>query len=112
MVDDFKRYKTAAKHADYMEHRRWSQEIPPIKFDSNWEIKVIPASRALVRFIVYQEGAYASVYLDGYDILARYGKPYWEVYFPERNDVKRCDMEDTDTLLKFIRESIKEQFHT
>lgn len=91
------------------EWRRWCKEIPYIKFDKNWEVKVIPpVSGAIVRFRVKHGSAESSIYLDCYDKLGCFGEPYWEVY-PHEGDVYRCKMEDTNSLLSAVSESIAEQ---
>jgi hypothetical protein len=57
---------------------------------------------------VKKDKAEVSIYLDCYDSLGSYGKPYWEVY-PHESDVYRCDMADTESLLNAIKHSILEQ---
>ena len=106
------------KHKDFikvyevetiMEHKKWCGEIPYIKFPNDWEVKIIPPFKnAVVRFLIKKGDAGVSIYLDCYDRLGCYGQPYWEVY-PHQNDVFRCDMKDTEALLKAIDESIAEQ---
>jgi hypothetical protein len=92
-----------------MEYRKWCGKIPHITFPNDWKVQVIPPFRgAVVRFKIKKGDANVSIYLDCYDRLGCYGQPYWEVY-PHENDVFRCDMEDTETLLKAIAESIAEQ---
>jgi len=92
-----------------MEYKKWCGEIPYIRFPNGWQVQVIPPfAGAVVRFKIKKGDAIVSIYLDCYDRLGCYGKPYWEV-FPHENDVFRCDMEDTETLLKAISESIAKQ---
>ena len=92
-----------------MEYTNWCGEIPYITFPSDWQVQVIPPfAGAVVRFKIKKGDASVSIYLDCYDILGCYGQPYWEVY-PHEDDVFRCDMEDTETLLRAIAESIAEQ---
>ena len=92
-----------------MEYKKWCGEIPHITFPNDWQVQVIPPfAGAVVRFKIKKGDASVSIYLDCYDRLGCYGQPYWEVY-PHENDVFRCDMEDTETLLKAIAESIAEQ---
>ena len=94
-----------------LEYRKWTGEIPVIHFPSDWGIRVIPPfGGAVVRFKVVKENATVSVYLDCYDQLGVYGKPYWEVY-PFGEDITRCDMEDTKTLLENIAISIEQQLN-
>jgi len=90
-----------------MEYTRWVQEIPFIDFPTDWNVKIIPPyGGAVVRFLIEKDSNRISVYLDCYDQLGCYGSPYWEVY-PHFEDVFRCDMNDTDSLLKAITESLK-----
>ena len=91
------------------EYKYWRFKIPYLTFPSDWQIKITPPyTGAMVRFTVKKGDANVSVFLDCYDRLDDYGKPYWSVY-PHEADEFKCDMEDTDTLLKAISESIKFQ---
>lgn len=104
-----KDYKIAFEYSEKMEHMKWVKEIPYINFKKEWAVQVSPPfSGAVVRFRVKYNNAEVSVYLDCYDRLGYYGSPYWEVY-PHNDDVFRCDMLDTESLLKAIEESILEQ---
>ena len=92
-----------------MEYHKWIREIPFIKFDSDWEVKVIPPfSGAVARFQIQKGDSFVSIYLDCYDKLGLFGEPYWEIY-PHSGDVYRCKMNNTEELLKAIRESISQQ---
>lgn len=92
-----------------MEYAKWCGEIPHIKFPTDWEVQIIPPfAGAVARFKIRKGDANVSIYLDCYDRLGCYGQPYWEVY-PHHDDVFRCDMADTDSLLKAIAESIEQQ---
>jgi hypothetical protein len=92
-----------------MEYHKWCGEIPHIKFPSDWEVQIIPPfAGAVVRFKIRKDDASVSIYLDCYDRLGCYGEPYWEVY-PYHGDTYRCDMADTNSLLRAIAESIEEQ---
>ena len=102
-------YELILKYDKIMENNKWSQEIPYISFPSDWEVKITPPSvGAVVRFRVQKGDAKVSVYLDCYDNLGYVGYPYWEVY-PYEEDVFRCDMLDTESLLRAIGESISGQ---
>ena len=86
--------------------REWSDKIPALKFPPDWEVKIIPPfAGAIVRFTVEGLVYNVSVYLDVYDRLGCYGKPYWEVY-PYRDGCGRCDMENTVELLEMITETL------
>jgi len=93
--------------------REITPDIPYISFKDGWMVKIIPPfSGATVRFMVTKEGLgdrSVSVYLDHYEQLGfgPDGAPYWEVY-PHNNDVGRCTMSDTDTLIDMIERSLFE----
>lgn len=93
------------------EWAKWREEIPFIPFKETWQIKIIPpSSNAIVRFQIRSTINYeswCSIYLDCYDKLGSYGKPYWEVY-PVEGDVARCDMEDITSLLLNIAKALNE----
>lgn len=89
-----------------MESRKWMGEIPFIEFPKGWKVQVIPPfAGAVVRFrVMLPSKKEVSIYLDCYDRLGWFGKPYWEVY-PFEGDTFRCEMEDTKALVKAISES-------
>lgn len=98
------RYEAGIEYDNAFESREWIKKIPSIKFPPEWEVQIIPPfAGALARFRVNN---LISVYLDGYDMLAIYGEPYWEVY-PHEDGVFRCDMNNIDALLNAIGESIE-----
>ena len=93
------------------DHAEWGDKIPYIKFPDTFKVKVLPAfGGAVARFRVsdLEEKASVSVYLDCYDALGCYREPYWEVY-PIDEDTFRCDMADTDSLIKEISRSLEQQ---
>lgn len=94
------------------EWKKWATNIPWIKFDRNWKVKVIPPLlTGIVRYIIGHKknhNATVSVYLDCYDLAGFFNEPYWEVY-PYQQDLFRCKMNDTGKLLKAIRKSMNEQ---
>lgn len=88
---------------------KWVKEIPAIKFEPTWEVRVIPPfCSAVVRFCVVCGNADLSVYLDCYDQLGRFGEPYWELY-PHRGDTARFKMNDITGLRRAIKNEIKRQ---
>jgi hypothetical protein len=90
--------------------REFCSKIPRLCFQEDWEIHMIPPwAGAMLRFEVVYGTAYVSVYLDVYDSLGIVGQPYWEVYPLNGGDTFRCFMDDTDTLLAAISDSIYEQ---
>lgn len=85
-------------------YRAWMPEIPTLEFPPGWKIKIIPPfGGAAVRFEV-NDGI--SVYLDMDSSLGIMPYPYWEVnqYY---DDVARCPIDDTNTLLDLIAEIIE-----
>jgi hypothetical protein len=89
------------------EYSKWEKLIPFIKFPKDWEVKMIPPfGGAIVRFVVKRGENFVSVYLDCYDRLGCYGKPYWEIY-PCKPDTYRCDMNDIEDLLDAIDYGLK-----
>ena len=104
-----KKREISQRFEDSFEHAKWVGQIPYINFKKEWKVKVIPAfGGAVVRFIVSFKEAEISVYLDCYDMLGRYGSPYWELY-PHDEDVFRCDINDTKSLLQAIEYSLNKQ---
>lgn len=84
----------------------WIQKIPTIKFNPEWDVKIIPPfAGAFARFTIDYNGRYTSVYLDCNDSLGCVGEPYWEVY-PVGDDVGRCLMNNVDELMLLIKQSL------
>lgn len=86
-------------------YRKWSKEIPALKFPSDWNITMVPPfGGAMVRFCVTRDaypGKSISVYLDCDDSLGCVGRPYWEIY-PFKGDTCRFFLNETDELLNGI----------
>jgi hypothetical protein len=100
--------KLVYEYEKQMEHSKWISQIPYINFPSDWKIQITPPfAGAVVRFRVQKDEMEVSIYLDCYDLLGCYGSPYWEVY-PHEGDVFRCDISDTESLLKAITQSLSE----
>ena len=90
-----------------LEYKKYFKKVPFLKFKEDWDVKIAPPIRqAMVRFIVRKENRVVSIYLDCHDNLGHYGKPYWELYPYVDHDTFRCDMEDTEKLLKAIEECL------
>jgi hypothetical protein len=101
---------TLSKYESMMDMRKWTKEIPNLQFPSEWQIRIIPPfAGAVVRFMVFKERAYVSVYLDCYGKLGCYDGPYWEIYPDAEYTNVRFDMNDTAGLLKAIGESLNKQ---
>ena len=91
------------------EWHKWCGEIPQIKFEPEWGIRIIPPfGSAVVRFGVVCGKADLSVYLDCYDELGCVGEPYWELY-PHKGDTERFLMKDVKGLKRAIKNEIKRQ---
>lgn len=92
--------------------REWMLKIPALSFPKRWQITITPPfAGAMARFLVTTDkmapGDGVSVYLDVYENLGYFGRPYWEVY-PYKGDTGRCAMEETEHLLRMIKSSIGE----
>lgn len=96
----------ALEYEKRFECRKWANEIPYLKFKTDWDVKIIPAfNGAIVRFFVKTDIDHISVYLDCYDILGSVGQPYWEA-FPINGETERFLMDDTDGLLAAIEDEV------
>lgn len=85
---------------------KWRKEIPFIRFDADWDVRIIPPfNGAIVRFYVKKGERSVSVYLDCYDTLGYMQKPYWEIY-PFEDDVHRVEMDNVQELTEKIREEL------
>lgn len=72
---------------DHEYWKKWAEELPSLRFDSDWEVRIIPPfGGAISRFAIKKGERFISVY---FDALARLGFmydandkpiPYWEVY--------------------------------
>ncbi len=107
---DMERYVLGSKIGVVFEWSKWQSEIPylPIEKLSAYNLRAIPPfANAIVRYNLTnpKNDNFCSVYLDCYDLLGIYGRPYWEVY-PIDNDIFRCDMNDVDSLIGAIIESL------
>lgn len=95
-----------ARHVieEHYQWRHWGLNIPNLKFDSEWEVRIIPPfGGALARFNVIKDDKWVSIYLDGYDELGYVGEPYWEIYPNQHGDCSRHLMNDTEELMAEIR---------
>lgn len=97
---------------EHEEKRRWrkrGEEVPKLNFPSEWEVRIIPPfGGADARFQVYYGDASVSVYLDLYNSLGVMDRAYWEVH-PIDGDTFRCYIEEDQSLMKAIQQSIDEQ---
>lgn len=102
----FKILNISHELTELAEWREWSEVIPYLQLDPRLELKVVPPfSGALIRFLVRNKETkeVVSIYLDGYNLLGYYEKPYWEMY-PYENDVFRCGIQEIDLLVENIEE--------
>jgi len=104
------RTAAVAEYDRVMETDKWSALIPPLAFPIDWQIHMVPPfAGAIIRFAVAKEDKYASIYLDGYDMLGIMEKPYWEVFTPNSDNFpQRCPMEEWDTLIELISKALEE----
>lgn len=93
------------------EWRKWCHEIPKLKFDSDWEVRIIPPfGGAIVRFTVSKGDNFASIYFDAYSELGwMYDEdekpiPYWEIFTDDISGYPhRYLLSETEELLEDIR---------
>ena len=82
--------------------RKLTYKIPSLKFDSNWDVFILPPyGGAVARFCLEYNGNTASVYLDWYSRLGCVESPYWEV-LSGYNDPERFMLNDTDEMMAYI----------
>lgn len=95
---------------DVYEWDKWTNEIPLISFHPDTVVRLIPPfADAMVRFFISHkdnQDFHLSVYLDCYNKLGYMPYPYWEVYDGNTNDCTRFHINDTESLMKFINESL------
>lgn len=102
-ISNLQRMEKAHALEELYEWDKWREEIPLIKFDPDWEVKIIPPTGgAVVRFLVRKGSKEISVYLDCYGLLGFFGSPYWEAY-PIGEDVARVGIHDVKSLMQIIR---------
>lgn len=89
------------------EWKDWLSEIPSLSFPKEWDIRVLPPfGGALIRFWVFKEGNWVSVYLDVFGRLAPLDTPYLEIYPNFFGRTERFKMHDTENLLIAIERSL------
>ena len=92
--------------------KEWLRKIPSLRFDADWDIKVIPPfAGALARFWISKGENHVSVYLDVFSRLGwMYDSdnnpiPYYEIY-PSPDDpydIKRYHLDEVDEMMSDIR---------
>jgi len=91
-IEDEEKWKTIA------------DEIPYLKFDDKWEVKIAPPwAGAIVRFFVKYNNNQVSVYLDYYAKLGGVSHPYWEIYDHKMRDPARFWLNETKEMMYRIR---------
>ena len=94
-----------------MNYSKWHNEIPSLKFKSEWDVTICPpVNGAMVRYRIKYGDADISVYLDCHSNLGYFFKdgaevPYWEFYDGE--DCYRYEMNDVEGLMKSINSKIE-----
>ena len=88
--------------------REWCDKIPALRFDSDWDVKIIPPfGGAIARFTVTKGDKHVSVYLDAFAELglvyddAGDPVPYYEVY--DGKNTPRYYLDDVDEMMDYIR---------
>jgi len=81
--------------------RELSQQIPPLHFKEEWDVKIIPPfAGAVARFNITYKDKFVSVYLDWYERLGWFGSPYYELYDGE--DTIRYALNQTNEMMDDI----------
>lgn len=102
----------ASQRSHIEDHEKWSEiadEMPYLKFDSDWEIKIYPPfGGAFIRFDVKQKSKVISVYYDpcfrlGYHLRDKIPTPYYAMYPDIHGHQKRFAYDETDKLIEYIR---------
>lgn len=89
--------------------REWCTKIPPLHFDSNWDVYVIPPfGGALTRVAIEKNGKQVSVYFDAYSQLGyMYNEdkpiPYFEIYPSPDGEPRRYLLDETERMMDDIR---------
>ena len=89
----------------------WLDKIPPIRFDPDWDVKIIPPfAGALTRFWVDHGDKHVSVYFDTwsrlgwmYDSENEKPIPYFELYPYIDGDTKRYTLDEVNELMYDMR---------
>lgn len=87
----------------------WDHFIPNMKFDSSWEIKMMPNSMgSIVRFQVSNGLNAVRVTLLAYGIKTYYNPPYWEI-FSYKGEIEEIllDTKDCKELMHKIRKMLQ-----
>ncbi len=78
-----------------------SQQIPPIHFKEEWDVRIIPPfAGAVARFYIAYNNNFVSVYLDWFDRLGMVGHPYYEIYDGENTE--RYLLNESDKMIEDI----------
>ena len=86
--------------------RKWSNDMPKLSFNPDWQIKVIPPfGGAIARFLVFKGENRVSVYFDANGVLGAMDEPYWEAY-PIDGDAERFLLGEEDAMLKAIERQL------
>ena len=86
----------------------WCDRIRPFRFDSDWDVRIIPPfGGAITRFTITKGDKHVSVYLDVFSRLGlMYDEagdyvPYYEVYDGE--NTPRFLLDEVDDMMSYIR---------
>ncbi|MEK6832733.1 MAG: hypothetical protein AABY32_01685 [Nanoarchaeota archaeon] len=84
-----------------------------ITFPYEWNVtlkKSFISPESIPQLLIKYHDITVSALLDYYCIMSLdKGNPYWEIYPVDGRFTARCDMKDTDSLFKYIWQSINEQ---
>lgn len=61
---------TISEYEKLQECIKWSEKIPALHFEKEWDVKIIPPfGGAIIRFTIDYNNKHVSVYFDGYSEL-------------------------------------------
>lgn len=110
---NFNHWMTRSRIENEEHWKQWAKDIPSLRFDSDWDVKIIPPFlNAIIRFYIEKNNKKVSVYFDAYTQLGwmenENGEPipYWEVYTTDDNNddyPHRYLMNETSELMDDIR---------
>lgn len=89
------------------EWEKWTKDIPYISLPEGTEIKILPPSGGVVsKFSIRKKGSNHNVlvFLDAYDNVNKYGKPYWGINSAALKETEKIPFEDINELEEKIEE--------
>ena len=101
-----------AKYDKLQESRKWTNDIPALHFEKEWDVTIIPPfGGAIIRFCIDYNGKHISVYFDAYSELGyMYDEsgnpiPYFEYYDGE--ECYRYYMDESEKMMADIKKFLE-----